>query len=166
RELVPGGRLSAEAAAKIIGEITAGRLDANALPVRLGFFWSQDAAKSGEVPLALKPPANIDVKELSRRELPARLAAADVVVFMDIDRPTLNRVTKGTRSEYSRYKSSERQVLNPAYLDAQALVQQKQIEQMRAEGGGGFSFTLDPISLVAGLAKEAYTQAKTMTAKT
>src|SRR2546421_442452 len=41
RELVPGGRLSAEAAAKIIGEITAGRLDANALPVRLGFFWSQ-----------------------------------------------------------------------------------------------------------------------------
>src|SRR5205823_9643753 len=62
-------------------------------------------------------------------------------------------------------KSSERQALNPAYLDAQALVQQKQLEQMRAESGGGLSFTLDPIALVAGLAKEAYTQTKTFAAK-
>jgi len=43
RELVPGGRLTAEAATKIISEIMAGRLDAGALPVRLAFYWSQDA---------------------------------------------------------------------------------------------------------------------------
>src|SRR5205807_1934201 len=93
-------------------------------------------------------------------------AETDVVVFMDVDKPTLKKDTRGTRREYSRYKSSERQALNPAYLDAQAVVQQKQMEQMRAESGGGLSFSLDPIALVAGLAKEAYTQAKTMVAKT
>src|SRR3954470_20554674 len=165
RGLVPEGRLSAEAAAKVIGEIMAGRIDAVALPVRFSFFWSQDAVKGGEVPVALKPPANTNMRELGRKDLPGQLGTADVVVFIDIDRPNLKRDTRNTRREYSRFKSSERQVLNPAYLDAQALVQQKQLEQMRAESGGGLSFTLDPISLVAGLAKEAYTQAKTFTAK-
>jgi len=165
RELVPGGRLTAEAATKIISEIIAGRLDAGSLPVRLGFYWSQDAVKAGEVLVALKAPANISVREVPRRELLARLAETDVVVFMDVDKPTLRKDTRGTRREYSRYKSSERQVLNPAYLDAQAVVQQKQMEQMRAESGGGFSFSLDPIALVAGLAKEAYTQTKTFAAK-
>jgi len=165
RDLVPGGRLTAEAAAKVIGEIMAGRIDPNALPVRYSFFWSQDAAKGSEVPVTLKPPANVQMKEVQRRELPTQLASADVAVFIDVDKPTLKRDTRNTRREYSRFKSSERQVLNPAYFDAQALVQQKQLEQMRAESGGGMSFTLDPISLVAGLAKEAYTQAKTMVAK-
>jgi hypothetical protein len=165
RELVPGARLTGEAAAKVIGEIMAGHLDATALPVRFGFFWSQDAAKGAEVPVALKSPANIAMKELARRELPPQLAGSDVAVFIDVDKPTLKRDTRNTRREYSRFKSSERQVLNPAYLDAQAAVQQKQLEQMRAESGGGVSFTLDPIALVAGLAKEAYTQAKTMAAK-
>jgi hypothetical protein len=165
RELVPGGKLTAEAAAKLIAEMSAGRLDPATLPVRFAFFWSQDAAKSGDVPVAIKPLANISVRELSRRELAGRFAETDVVVFIDVDKPMLNRNTRSTRREFSRYKSSERQALNPAYLDAQALVQQKQMEQMRAEGGGGFSFSLDPIALVAGLAKEAYTQAKTFTAK-
>jgi hypothetical protein len=165
RELVPGGRLTAEAATKIISEIIAGRLDASSLPVRLSFYWSQEAAKAGEVPVALKAPANVSMREAQRRELLTRLAEADVVVFMDIDKPTLRKDTRSTRREYSRYKSTERQVLNPAYLDAQAQVQQKQMEQMRAESGGGFSFSLDPIALVAGLAKEAYTQTKTFAAK-
>ena len=165
RDLVPGGRLTAEAAARVIGEIMAGRIDATALPVRFSFFWSQDAAKGSEVPVALKPPSNIPMKEVQRRDLPPQLANADVAVFIDVDKPTLKRDTRNTRREYSRFKSSERQVLNPAYFDAQAAVQQKQLEQMRAESGGGLSFTLDPISLVAGLAKEAYTQAKTMVAK-
>ena len=165
RELVPGGRLTAEAATKIISEIMAGRLDAGALPVRLAFYWSQDAVKGSEVPVALKAPANLSVREVQRRELAGRLAEADVLVFIDVDKPTLKKDTRGTRREYSRYKSSERQVLNPAYLDAQAFVQQKQMEQMRAESGGGLSFSLDPIALVAGLAKEAYTQTKTFAAK-
>jgi hypothetical protein len=165
RELVPGGRLTAEAATKIISEIIAGRLDASSLPVRLSFYWSQEAAKAGEVPVALKAPANVSMREAQRRELLTRLAEADVVVFMDVDKPTLRKDTRSTRREYSRYKSTERQVLNPAYLDAQAQVQQKQMEQMRAESGGGFSFSLDPIALVAGLAKEAYTQTKTFAAK-
>ena len=165
RELVPGGHLTAEAAAKVIGEIMASRMDAAALPVRFNFYWSQDAVKGAEVPIAFKPPANISMKEVQRRDLPMQLAASDVALFIDIDKPTLKRDTRNTRREYSRFKSSERQVLNPAYLDAQAAVQQKQLEQMRAESGGGLSFTLDPISLVAGLAKEAYTQAKTMAAK-
>ena len=165
RELVPGGKLTAEAAAKLITEMSAGRLDPATLPVRFGFFWSQDAAKSGEVPVAIKPPPNISVRELSRRELAARFAETDILVFIDVDKPMLNRNTRSTRHEYSRYKASERQALNPAYLDAQALVQQKQMEQMRAESGGGLSFSLDPIALVAGLAKEAYTQAKTFAAK-
>jgi hypothetical protein len=162
---MPGGKLTAEATTKIISEIIAGRLDPSALPVRLGFYWSQEAVKAGEVPVALKAPANISVREVQRRELLGRVAETDVVVFMDVDRPSLKKDTRGTRREYSRYKSSERQVLNPAYLDAQAAVQQKQMEQMRAESGGGFSFSLDPIALVAGLAKEAYTQAKTFNAK-
>src|SRR5882724_1662568 len=165
RELAPDGRLTAEGAAKVIGEIMAGRIDAAALPVRFSFFWSQDAVKGGEVPIALKPPANINVREAGRKELPGQLANSDVVLFIDVDRPNLKRDTRNTRREYSRFKSSERQVLNPAYLDAQAAVQQKQMEQMRAESGGGLSFSLDPIALVAGLAKEAYTQAKTMVAK-
>src|SRR5258706_7028294 len=150
----------------VIGEFMDGRLDAAALPVRFSFFWSQDAVKGGEVPVTLKPPANINGREVGRKELPGQLASADVVVFIDVDRPNRGKDTRSTRREYSRFKSSERQVLNPAYLDAQALVQQKQLEQMRAESGGGLSFTLDPISLVAGLAKEAYTQAKTMVART
>src|SRR5258706_14029792 len=165
RELVPGGKLTAEAAAKLITEMSAGRLDPATLRVRFGFCGSQDAAKSGEVPVPIKPPPNIGVRELSRRELAARFADTDILVFIDVDKPMLNRNTRSTRHEYSRYKASERQALNPAYLDAQALVQQKQMEQMRAESGGGLSFTLDPISLGAGLAKEAYTQAKTMGAK-
>ena len=165
RELVPDGRLTAEAAAKVIGEIMAGRIDAATLPVRFNFYWSQDAAKGAEVPVALKPPAHITMSEVQRKELPGKLPSSDVVVFIDVDRPTLKKETRNTRREYSRFKSSERQVLNPAYLDAQAAVQQKQLEQMRAESGGGLSFSLDPIQLVAGLAKEAYTQAKTMVAK-
>ena len=165
RQLVPDGRLTAEAAAKVVAEIMAGRLDAASLPVRFNFFWSQDAAKGAEVPVALKQPANITMKEVQRKELPPQLAASDVAVFIDVDKPTLKRDTRNTRREYSRFKSSERQVLNPAYFDAQAAVQQKQLEQMRAESGGGLSFSLDPIQLVAGLAKEAYTQAKTMVAK-
>ncbi len=165
RELVPDGRLTAEAAAKVIGEIMAGHIDPAMLPVRFSFFWSQDAAKGADVPVALKPPANISMGEVQRKDLPGKLPDADVVVFLDIDRPMLKKDTRNTRREYSRFKSSERQVLNPAYLDAQAAVQQKQLEQMRAESGGGLSFSLDPIQLVAGLAKEAYTQAKTMVAK-
>src|SRR5438477_5663743 len=113
REMVPGGKLTAEAAAKLIAEMSAGRLDPATLPVRFGFYWSQDAAKSGEVPLALKPPANISVRELSRRELAGRFAEADVAVFIDVDKPLLNRNTRSTRREYSRFKSSERQALNP-----------------------------------------------------
>jgi hypothetical protein len=165
RSLVPDGRITAAAAAKLIGEISAGRMDAGMLPVRFGVYWSRDAAKTGEFPVALKPPTGIDIREVSRRELAGVLASNDVAVFVDVDRTTLNRNTRGSRTEFSRFKSSERQVLNPAYLDAQALVQQKQLEQMRAESGGGFSFSLDPITLVAGIAKEAYTQAKTLTAK-
>lgn len=164
RELVPDGRITAAAAAKVIGEITAGRLDAGMLPVRFGVYWSRDAAKSGDFPLALKVPGGIDVTEIGRRDLPGRLAQSDVVVFIDVDKTVLTKQVRGTRHEYSRFKSAERQVLNPAYLDAQALVQQKQIEEVRA-GGGGMSFSLDPIALVAGLAKEAYTQAKTLAAK-
>jgi hypothetical protein len=165
RELVPDGKITAAAAAKLIGEIGAGRMDAAMLPVRFGVYWSRDAARSGDFPVALKPPKGIDMREVSRRELPGLLASTDVAVFVDVDRTTLNRQTRGSRTEFSRFKSSQRQVLNPAYLDAQALVQEKQLEQMRAESGGGFSFSLDPITLVAGLAKEAYTQAKTLTAK-
>jgi hypothetical protein len=165
RELVPAGKLTAQAAAKLITEIAAGRLEAGALPLKLGFYWSQDAAKGGEVPIALKAPANIALAELARRDLAARLADAELVLYVDVDKPVASRNTKSTRHEYSRYKASEHQVINPAYLDAQALVQQKQIEQMRAESGGGMSFSLDPIALVAGLAKEAYTQAKSLAAK-
>jgi hypothetical protein len=165
RELVPDGRITAAAAAKLIGEISAGRMDAGTLPIRFGVYWSRDAAKSGDFPVALKPPTGIDIREVGRRDLQGLLASNDVAVLVDVDRTTLNRNTRGSRTEFSRFKSSERQVLNPAYLDAQALVQQKQMEQMRAESGGGFSFSLDPITLVAGLAKEAYTQAKTLAAK-
>src|SRR5256712_7649236 len=144
RELVPGGRLTAEAATKIISEIIAGRLDAGALPVRLAFYWSQDAVKGSEVPVALKAPANLSVREVQRRELAGRLAEADVLVFIAVYKPTLKKDTRGTRREYSRYKSSERQVLNPAYPAAQALVQRKPMGQMRAESGGG-----SPSSLAA-----------------
>lgn len=165
RELVPDGKMTAAGAAKLIGEITAGRMDPNQLPVRLGFYWSKDAAKSGEVPVALKPPRSIEFREIGRRDLAGLLTQNDVVVYVDVDKTQLSRATRGSRTEFSRFKSSERQVLNPAYLDAQALVQQKQLEQMRAESGGGFSFTLDPIALVAGLAKEAYSQAKSLNAK-
>lgn len=164
RELMPGGRMTAEAAAKLISDMLAGKLDPATLPVRFAFYWSRDAAKSGEVPVALKAPASISVSEIPRRDIAARLAEADVAVYIDVDRPRLMRDTKNTRREYSHFKSSERQVLNPAYLDAQALVQQKQLEQMRAESGGGLSFSLNPIDLAVGLAKEGYKQAKTMTA--
>ena len=165
RELVPEGRMTAAAAARLVAEISAGRLDAGLLPVRFGVYWSRDAAKSSDFPLALKVPGGIDVTEIGRRDLPGRLAQSDVVVFIDVDKTVLTKQVRGSRQEYSRFKSSERQVLNPAYLDAQALVQQKQIEEVRAGGGSGMSFTLDPIALVAGLAKEAYTQAKTLAAK-
>jgi hypothetical protein len=166
RELVPDGRVTAAAAAKLIGEIGAGRMDPAVLPVRFGVYWSKDAAKSGEFPVALKAPAGITVHEIGRRDLPGLLTQTDVVVYVDVDKTAMSRNTRGSRSEFSRFKSSERQVLNPAYLDAQALVQQKQLEQMRAESGSGFSFTLDPLALVAGLAKEAYSQAKSLSAKT
>ena len=165
RELVPDGKITAAAAAKLIGEISAGRMDPGSLPIRFGVYWSRDAAKSGDFPVALKPPAGIDIREVGRRDLQGLLASNDVAVLVDVDRTTLNRNMRGSRTEFSRFKSSERQVLNPAYLDAQALVQQKQMEQMRAESGGGMSFTLDPLALVAGLAKEAYTQAKSLAAK-
>jgi len=165
RQLVPGGKITAAAAAKLIGEISAGRMDPATLPVRFGVFWSKDAAKSGDFPIALKPPQGVDIREIGRRDLAGLLGQTDVAVLVDVDKTTLTRTTRGTRTEFSRFKSSERQVLNPAYLDAQAAVQQKQLEQMRAESGSGLSFTLDPIALVAGLAKEAYTQAKSMAAK-
>src|SRR3954469_1926294 len=165
RAMVPDGKITAAAAAKLIGEISAGRMDAGMLPIRFGVYWSRDAAKSGEFPVTLKAPSGIDIREVSRREIPGLLAANDVAVLVDVDKIAMNRNTRGSRTEFSRFKSSERQVLNPAYLDAQALVQQKQMDQMRAESGGGFSFSLDPIALVAGLAKEAYTQAKSLNAK-
>src|SRR4051812_11585622 len=165
RAMVPDGKITAAAAAKLIGEISAGRMDPGMLPVRFGVYWSRDAAKSGEFPVTLKAPSGIDIREVSRRELAGLLAATDVAVLVDVDKIAMNRNTRGSRTEFSRFKSSERQVLNPAYLDAQALVQQKQMDQMRAESGGGFSFSLDPIALVAGLAKEAYTQAKSLNAK-
>ncbi|HUQ75221.1 MAG TPA: hypothetical protein VM183_10875 [Burkholderiales bacterium] len=165
RDLVPGGKVTAAVAAKLIGEISAGRMEPAMLPVKLAVYWSKDATKSGEFPVALKAPPAIEIREITRRELPARLAETDVVVFVDADRTVMNRTTRASRQEFSRFKSSERQALNPAYLDAQAMVQQKQMEQMRAESGGGFSFTLDPIALVAGLAKEAYSQAKQLNAK-
>jgi hypothetical protein len=165
RQLVPDGRITAAAAGKLIGEISAGRMDPGMLPIRFGVYWSREAAKSGEIPVALKPPTGIDIREVGRRDLSSLLAQTDVAVFVDVDRTNLNRMTRGSRTEFSRFKSSERQVLNPAYLDAQAAVQQKQLEQMRAESGGGFSFTLDPLALVAGLAKEAYSQAKSLSAK-
>ena len=165
RELVPDGKITAAAAAKLIGEISAGRMDPASLPIRFGVYWSKDAAKAGEFPVALKPPAGIELREVGRRDLAGLLPQTDLVVLLDVDKTALNRTTRGSRTEFSRFKSSERQVLNPAYLDAQAAVQQKQMEQMRAESGGGFSFTLDPIALVAGLAKEAYTQAKSLNAK-
>jgi hypothetical protein len=165
RNLVPEGRITAAGVAKLIGEISAGRMDAAMLPIRFGVYWSKDAAKSGEFPIALKAPQGIPMREVGRRELSQVLAQSDVIVYVDVDKTVLNRTTRGSRTEFSRFKSSERQVLNPAYLDAQALVNQKQLEQMRAESGGGFSFTLDPLALVAGLAKEAYSQAKSLSAK-
>lgn len=165
RELVPDGKMTAGAAAKIVAEVSAGRMNLASLPVRFSFYWSKDAAKSGEIPVALKSPQGIELREIGRRDLPALVSQNDVVVYVDVDKTSFNRNARGSRTEFSRFKSSERQVLNPAYLDAQALVQQKQLEQMRAESGGGFSFTLDPIQLVAGLAKEAYTQARTLAAK-
>lgn len=166
RELVPDGKITAESGAKLISEITAGKLDAAMLPIKLAFFWSGEAAKSGDFAVALNPPASLAIGEVRRQEISAKLAGLDIAVFIDTDKTSLAKNAKATRQEYSQFKSSTRQVLNPAYLDAQALVQRMQVEQVRAEGGGGMSFSLDPISLVAGLAKEAYRQGKTMVART
>jgi hypothetical protein len=165
RELMPDGKPTVEGMQKLIAEISAGRLQLAALPVKLGFFWSPEAAKAGEFAVALNAPQTLPFREVRRRDLPMQLADRDVALFIDTDRTATSRNTRTTRQEHSSYKSSQRQVLNPAYLDAQALVQQKQLDQVRAESGGGFSFSLDPISLVAGLAKEAYTQTKTFAAK-
>src|SRR5260221_647370 len=89
-------------------------------------------------------------------------SAAEIAKFNDGYAKIL---TGKQREELARFamQARYRELVPGGKLTAEAAA--KLITEMSAESGGGLSFSLDPIALVAGLAKEAYTQAKTFAAK-
>lgn len=128
RAIVPDGVITGERAMVLLSEITSGRLNPSALPVRVTLFWSKEGAEGSEFPVALKSPDAFSAVELSKRDLPAKLAETEIVLFVDVHKTVVARATRGTRQERSSYKSGERQVPNPAWQQAQAALMQKQQE--------------------------------------
>ena len=128
RAIVPDGVITGERAMRLLSEITSGRLDPSGLPVKVTLFWSKEGADAGEFPVALKSPAAFSATELSKRDLPAKFAETEIVLFVDVHRTVVARATRGSRQERSSYKASTRQVPNPAWQQAQANLMQKQQE--------------------------------------
>jgi len=128
RAIVPDGVITGERAMRLLSEITSGRLDPSGLPVKVTLFWSKEGAEAGEFPVALKSPAAFGAVELAKRDLPAKMAETEIVLFVDVHKTVVARATRGSRTERSQYKSGSRQVANPAWQQAQAALMQKQQE--------------------------------------